>query len=65
MFSGVIFNQLSFDLLDSDAIGFGQQALHLIEALTDGEAAGRAMTSRANIGLLQARLESCIAYEPR
>lgn len=32
---GCHFNKLSFDLLDSDAIGFAQHALSLIEALAD------------------------------
>lgn len=35
---GCHFNQISFDLLDSDGIGFGQQVLCLIEVLVDGEA---------------------------
>jgi|SoiMethySBSTD1v2_1073268.scaffolds.fasta_scaffold27922_3 hypothetical protein len=35
---GAHFNTLSFDLLDADAIGFGQQVLELIEALTDDDA---------------------------
>ncbi len=35
---GCHFNQLSFDLLDADAIGFGQQVLELMSALTDEEA---------------------------
>jgi hypothetical protein len=35
---GCHFNQLSFDLLDSDAIGFGQQVLALIEVLADPQA---------------------------
>jgi hypothetical protein len=35
---GCHFNQLSFDLLDADAIGFGQQVLELMSALTDEDA---------------------------
>lgn len=35
---GAHFNELSFDLLDSDALGFGQQVLELMDALTDDEA---------------------------
>jgi hypothetical protein len=35
---GCHFNQLSFDLLDSDALCFGQQVLGLMDALVDGEA---------------------------
>lgn len=35
---GCHFNQLSFDLLDADALGFGSQVLKLMDALTDGEA---------------------------
>ena len=35
---GCHFNQISFDLLDSDALRFGQQVLGLIEVLVDGEA---------------------------
>lgn len=34
---GAHFNELSFALLDSDAIGFGEQVLQLIEALVDQE----------------------------
>lgn len=32
---GCHFNALSFDLLDSDALGFGQQVLELVEAVAD------------------------------
>jgi hypothetical protein len=35
---GAHFNTLSFDLLEGDAIGFGQQVLLLMDALTDPEA---------------------------
>lgn len=35
---GCHFNQISFELLDTDALGFGQQVLGLIEVLVDGEA---------------------------
>lgn len=35
---GCHFNTLSFDLLESDAIGFGQQVLCLIDAITDPDA---------------------------
>ena len=35
---GCHFTALSFDLLDSDAIGFGQQVLALMELLTDADA---------------------------
>jgi len=35
---GAHFNAISFELLDSDAIGFGQQVLNLIDALTDANA---------------------------
>lgn len=35
---GCHFNQISFDLLETDALGFGQQVLGLIEVLVDGEA---------------------------
>jgi AAA15 family ATPase/GTPase len=35
---GCHFNQLSFDLLDSDAIGFGKQVLELTEAIIDIDA---------------------------
>ena len=35
---GCHFNQLSFDLLDADALGFGQQVLGLMDVLTDGDA---------------------------
>ena len=35
---GCHFNKLSFELLDADAIGFGQQVLAMVEALTDDEA---------------------------
>ena len=34
---GCHFNELSFDLLDSDAIGFGSQVLSLMDALLDHE----------------------------
>lgn len=34
---GCHFNEISFNLLDSDAIGFGQQVLQLMEVLTDNE----------------------------
>lgn len=34
---GCHFNELSFDLLDAEAIAFGQQVLELMSALTDGE----------------------------
>ena len=35
---GCHFNELSFDLLDADALGFGQKVLELIETLADPEA---------------------------
>jgi hypothetical protein len=35
---GCHFNAISFDLLESDAIGFGQKVLELIDALADPEA---------------------------
>lgn len=35
---GAHFNAISFELLDSDAIGFGQQVLNLVDALTDPNA---------------------------
>jgi tetratricopeptide (TPR) repeat protein len=35
---GCHFNQLSFSLLDSDALGFGQKVLELIETLADPDA---------------------------
>ena len=35
---GCHFNALSFELLDSDALGFGQKVLELIENLADAEA---------------------------
>lgn len=35
---GCHFNELSFDLLDADALGFGQQVLELMSVLTDREA---------------------------
>ena len=35
---GCHFNELSFDLLDADAIGFGHQVLELMDVLTDDEA---------------------------
>lgn len=35
---GAHFNSLSFDLLEADAIGFGQQVLLLMDALTDPDA---------------------------
>lgn len=35
---GAHFNELSFDLLDADALGFGSQVLQLMEVLTDDEA---------------------------
>ena len=35
---GCHFNTISFDLLDSDALGFGQKVLELIETLADAEA---------------------------
>ena len=35
---GCHFNELSFDLLDADAIGFGRQVLDLMDILTDDEA---------------------------
>lgn len=35
---GAHFNELSFDLLDTDALGFGQKVLDLLEVLTDKDA---------------------------
>lgn len=35
---GCHFNALSFDLLDADGLGFGQQVLELMNTLTDGDA---------------------------
>lgn len=35
---GCHFNALSFDLLDSDALGFGQKVLELIETIADPDA---------------------------
>ena len=35
---GAHFNELSFDLLDTDALGFGQKVLDLLEVLTDNDA---------------------------
>jgi len=35
---GCHFTQLSFDLLDADALAFGQQVLELMSTLTDGDA---------------------------
>ena len=35
---GCHFNELSFDLLDTDALGFGQQVLELMDALIDASA---------------------------
>lgn len=35
---GCHFSEISFDLLESDALGFGQQVLQLMELLTDKEA---------------------------
>jgi hypothetical protein len=35
---GAHFNELSFDLLDADALAFGRQVLELMKALTDDEA---------------------------
>ena len=35
---GCHFNALSFELLDSDALGFGQKVLELIETLADPDA---------------------------
>jgi hypothetical protein len=35
---GCHFNELSFDMLDADALNFGKQVLDLMEALTDEEA---------------------------
>ena len=34
---GAHFNALSFQLLDADALGFGQQVLNLMDTLTDAD----------------------------
>lgn len=51
---GCHFNQLSFELLDADALGFGQQVLELVQVLTDENAgwprSGKSGSYWSNVG---------------
>jgi len=51
---GCHFNELSFELLDADALGFGQQVLELVQVLTDENAGwprnGKSGSYWANVG---------------